>query len=160
MPQPLDEFILWFTLATLGAMAMLFLLLAARLIMNIGNPQQVPQKADPRFPDREPLSLDEFYTEYYSAHQFPRTIVLDVLTRFAAAVRVSAAVLHPEDSFNTLAEVVKIDTEACEQLAVETASSIHEAEAKYGANLFSGRLNTLDDYIRTTVLAHRLMTGK
>ena len=43
---------------------------------------------------------------------------------------------------------------------METASAIREAEERYHAQLFSGRLDSLDDFIRSTVLVHRLMDGK
>jgi hypothetical protein len=166
MPQLPEDFLLWTTLATIAALLLCVLLALMRSLMQLGKWNEKMVIADPRFPDREPLSLDEFYEEYYASHKFPRAIVLDVLTRFASAVRVPTAMLRPEDTFNSfhhaaenVGETVTPDRDACEHLAVETASAIREAEHRYGANLFSGQLNTLDDYIRTTVLAHRLMKG-
>jgi|GEM_PF-6720174 len=167
MPSLPEDFQLWVTLATLATFLLCVLLALMRSLMQLGKWNEKGAVADPRFPNREPLSLDGFYEEYYASHRFPRTVVLDVLTRFASAVRVPAAMLRPEDTFNSFlhhddndGESVVPDRDACEQMAVETASAIREAEHRYGANLFSGQLNTLDDYIRTTVLAHRLMTGK
>ena len=167
MPLLPEDFSIWVSLVTIAALLLCVLLALMRSLMQLGKWKQKMVAADPRFPDRAPLSLDEFYEQYYASHQFPRAVVLDVLTRFASAVRVPAAVLHPEDTFNSFAYVdgadgqsMIPDRDACEQMAVETASAIREAEHRYGANLFSGQLHTLDDFIRTTVLAHRLMTGK
>jgi len=193
MPQFPEDFVIWVVLATLGALMLALLLALVRLFFRVDNSSQhLPiagknagsAAADPRFPDRDPYTLDEFYEQYYSAHQFPRAVVLDVLTRFAAATRVPAAVLRPEDTLASLTAMpldaaqssvvrpdvskssyarldgVHPDAEAFATLAVETASAIREAEERYHAQLFSGRLDSLDDFIRSTVLVHRLMSGK
>jgi|SRR5579859_2578299 len=161
VPQFPGDFVFWTVLITLAAFVLLCFLGILLLLANIfKEKKQWPATADQRFPERTPLSLDEFYEHFYGTQQFPRGIVLDVVTRYAAAARVPAAILRPEDSFATLAEHAQPDREACEQFTVETASAVKEAEQRFNANLFSGKLITLDDFVRTTVLAHRLMSGK
>src|SRR5271168_2019440 len=117
MPQLPEDFEIWVVLATLGALALAIMLGLLRMIFRVennnaggklssGTPRASKKmrsaEADPRFPDREPFTLDEFYEKYYAEHEFPRAVVLDVLTRFAAAVGVPASVLRPEDTLASL----------------------------------------------------------
>ena len=112
------------------------------------------EKARPKgLEARTPLTLDEFYEEHYAAEQFPRGVVLDTVTRFAAACHVPSRFLRPNDSF---ASVGVTQHDDCERFAVETAMLIKEAEQRFGVSLFGGRLVTLDDYVRVSVLADRL----
>ena len=154
MPEISDEFRFYFTLATLGAMVVLSALmvyLSARGMRRAGK-----NADDPRFAGRSPSSLDQFYEEHYAAHMYPRAVVAEVVTRFAVAAHVPAQWLEPTDSFASLGVS---DREECHKYAVDTALTLEDAERKAGAPLYSGKLVTLDDYVRSTVLIYRLMGG-
>ncbi|MBI2683150.1 MAG: hypothetical protein HYX26_08045 [Acidobacteriales bacterium] len=154
MPQISDEFRFYFTLATLGAMVILSALvvyLSTRGLRFGGKKAE-----DPRFAGRDPRTLDQFYEAHYAAHMYPRAVVAEVVTRFAAAAQVPAQWLEPTDSFAGLGTA---DREECRRFAVDTALTLEEAERKAGAPLYSGKLATLDDYVRSTVLIYRLMSG-
>jgi hypothetical protein len=106
------------------------------------------------FPDREPLTLDQFYEQFYSGEQFPRATVLETLTHFAAAAHVPASYLKPDD---ILQQVGAKHPQDCERFITDTAMLLQDAEQSFGVSLFSGQLLTLDDYIRVHVLAARLV---
>jgi hypothetical protein len=109
-----------------------------------------------KFSDRRALTLDEFYESFYAAKKFPRNVVTDVVVRFANAAHAPSKFVKPDDSFATLGGEHHSD---CEQFAVDTAMAIRQTEERFGVTLFEGKLVTLDDYVRTTVLADRLSSG-
>jgi hypothetical protein len=71
---------------------------------------------------------------------------------FAAAAQVSAELLRPEDSFAGLGVS---STSTCEEFTIKSAMMLRDAEQRLGANLFSGKLVTLDDHIRAYVTVQR-----
>jgi hypothetical protein len=151
MPQISDVFRFYVGLATAAAV-----LLIATLAIYLAVRQWRRSRKrtdDVRFSDRQALTLDEFYDHYYASKKFPRNVVMDVVVRFSNAAHTPARFVKPDDSFATLGSEHNGD---CEQFAVDTAMTIRETEARFGVSLFEGKLVTLDDYVRTTVLADRL----
>ena len=106
----------------------------------------------PALDGRSRLSLDEFFARYYAPKEYPRVMVAEVVGAFAAAAHVSAELLRPEDSFAALGVS---STPACEEFTIKTAMMLREAEQRLGANLFSGKVVTLDDHIRAYVTIQR-----
>jgi len=148
-------------LASLGAMAILSFLvvfLSARGIRRQWKESTAGTTDAARFPDREPLTLDQFYEVFYSGEKLPRTVVLEAVSRFAAATHVPAQFLKPDDTFQSVGATQR-HAEDCEKFVTDTAMLLHAAEERYGVSLFSGSLVTLDDYIRVHVLAARLVTS-
>jgi hypothetical protein len=151
MPEISNDFQLYVGLATIAALlvlAMLGLYLAVRALRKTGK-----RTADAKFSDRQALTLDEFYENFYAVRKFPRSVVMDVVVRFANAAHAPSKFVKPDDSFATLGSEHNAD---CEQFAVDTAVAIRQTEERFGVSLFEGKLVTLDDYVRTTVLAERL----
>lgn len=141
-------------LASLGTMAILSFLVVFLSLRGIKRQWQQSVAETNAFAGREALTLDQFYEIFYSAEALPRTAVLETVSRFAAAAHVPAQFLKPDDTFQTVAAS---HPEDCEKFVTDTAMLLHEAEERYGVNLFSGKLVTLDDYIRVYVLASRLV---
>ncbi|MEO5936892.1 MAG: hypothetical protein ABIP81_06735 [Terriglobales bacterium] len=160
MPVFEGDLRLFLGLATLGAMAVLSFLvvfLSARGIRRQWRESAAGDSAE-RFPDREPLTLDQFYEVFYAGEKLPRTVVLEAVGRFAAATHVPAQFLKPDDTFQSVG-ASEHHADDCEKFVTDTAMLLHVAEERYGVSLFSGKLVTLDDYIRVHVLASRLVTG-
>ena len=132
-------------------LALLGLYLAVRTLRRSSK-----RTVDAKFSDRQALTLDEFYENFYAAKKFPRNVVMNVVVRFANAAHAPSKFVKPDDSFATLGGEQNSD---CEQFAVDTAMTIRQTEARFGVSLFEGKLVTLDDYVRTTVLAERLSSG-
>lgn len=144
-------------LASLGAMAILSFLvvfLSARGIKRQWRQTVVESK---QFADREPLTLDQFYEVFYSGENLPRTAVLEAVSRFARATHVPAQFLKPDDTFQSVGAATESDD--CAKFVTDTVMLLQEAEKRYGVSLFSGKLITLDDFIRVHVLASRLVKG-
>jgi hypothetical protein len=152
MPEISEDLRYGLVLATLGTVLVLSALVVYLSLRGIVRGRQ--HSEDPRFSGRTPRSLDQFYEVHYAAHMYPRAVVAEVVTRFAAAAHVPAQWLEPQDSFAALGVAGR---EECQSFAVETAMNLEEAEKKAGAPVFSGKLVTLDDYVRSTVLIYRLM---
>ena len=160
MPVFEGDLRLFLGLATLGAMAILSFLvvfLSARGIRRQWK-EATAEDSAARFPDREPLTLDQFYEVFYSGEKLPRTVVLEAVGRFAAATHVPAQFLKPDDTFQSVGASERHAND-CEKFVTETAMLLRSAEERYGVSLFSGQLVTLDDYIRVHVLASRLVAG-
>jgi hypothetical protein len=156
MPDFEGDLRFYIGLASLGTMAILSFLvvfISARGIRRSWQ-QAVRESQAGEFPDREPLTLDQFYEVFYASEQLPRAAVLETVTRFAAAAHVPAQFLKPDDTL----ELGSSHPEDCERFITDTAMLLHEAEQRYGVSLFSGKLVTLDDYIRVHVLAARLVS--
>jgi len=66
------------TIAALLVLALLGLYLAVRALRRSSK-----RTVDVKFSDRQALTLDEFYENFYAAKKFPRTVVTDVVVRFA-----------------------------------------------------------------------------
>ena len=146
-------------LASLGAMAILSFLVVFLSVRGMRRSwkEVVDAGADAkRFADREPLTLDQFYAVFYAGEKLPRAAVLETVARFAAAAHVPAQFLKPDDTFQTIGAT---HPEDCEKFITDTAMLLHESEERYGVSLFSGKLVTLDDYIRVHVLASRLVAS-
>jgi hypothetical protein len=151
MPQISEDLRFYLGLATAAAVLVL-----AALAMYLAIRQwrrRVKRTEDVRFVGRQALTLDEFYESFYASKRFPRNVVMDVVVRFSNAARAPAKFVKPDDSFSSLGSEHDGD---CEKFAVDTAMSIRETEERFGVSLFEGKLVTLDDYVRTTVLAERL----
>lgn len=157
MPELEGDLNFYIGLASLGAMAILSFLVVFLAARGIRRQWKETVASSRQFADREPLTLDQFYAVFYSAERLPRTAVLETVTRFAAAAHVPAQFLKPEDTFQTVGASHPQD---CEQFVTETAMLLHEAEERFGVSLFSGKLVTLDDYIRVNALAARLSGGR
>jgi hypothetical protein len=142
-------------LASLGAMAIVSFLVVFVSLRGIKRSWQEAMAESKQFADREPLTLDEFYEQFYADENMPRTPVLETVSRFAAAAHVSADYLKPDDTFQTVGAQQR-HADDCERFIVDTAMLLRAAEERYGITLFSGQLITLDDYIRVNVLAARL----
>ena len=163
MPEFSDDLVFAFALATFGALVVLVLLALSRAIARIRifrGPSSADQnhfdgrlhdRFHDRFHDREPMSLDRFFETFYP-EQAARELVCDVLLRFAQAARLPSQYLRPEDSFQSLEVPASEDTQ---RFASDAAVTMHEAEERAGTALFSGKLITLDDYIRTYSVAAR-----
>ena len=151
MPEISDVFKFYMGLTTLLAMMVLSLVGIALSIRSLRAERRASE--DPRFSDSDPLSLDQFYERYYAARSLSRTVVSDVVLRFAQVTRTPPRFLKPEDTFSTLGTA---DREECERFAVDTVLALQEAERRFGTSLFEGKLVTLDDYIRAFALAERL----
>lgn len=145
-----QEFTFWSAVATFGAISVLLFLIAVAAVRLLFSSK--PKPVDPRFADREEMSLDEFFDAHYAARSYNRSLVADVVTRFAHAAKVPAGLVHPEDSFAYL----NANGEEVDQFVTETASALKEVESKHGVSVFEGQLVTLDDYIRAMELAQRL----
>jgi len=150
MSQISDDFRFYVGLAT--AAAVLFIAVLA-IYLAVRQWRRQGKRTDLRFSDRQALTLDEFYDHYYASKKFPRNVVMDVVVRFSNAAHAPARFVKPDDSFATLGSEHNGD---CEQFAVDTAMAIRQTEERFGVSLFEGKLVTLDDYVRTTVLADRL----
>jgi hypothetical protein len=150
MSQISDDFRFYVGLAT--AAAVLFIAVLA-IYLAVRQWRRQGKRTDLRFSDRQALTLDEFYDHYYASKKFPRNVVVDVVVRFSNAAHAPARFVKPDDSFATLGSEHNGD---CEQFAVDTAMAIRQTEERFGVSLFEGKLVTLDDYVRTTVLADRL----
>ncbi|HUR36739.1 MAG TPA: hypothetical protein VM009_02905 [Terriglobales bacterium] len=142
-------------LASLGAMAIVSFLIVFVSLRGIKRSWQQAVTESKQFADRKSLTLDEFYAQFYADENMPRTAVLETVSRFAAAAHVSAQILKPDDTFQTVGAQQR-HAEDCERFVVDTAMLLRAAEERYGITLFSGQLITLDDYIRVNVLAARL----
>jgi hypothetical protein len=106
----------------------------------------------PALEGRSRLSLDEFFDRYYAPKEYPRVMVAEVVSGFAAAAQVSAELLRPEDSFTILGVS---SAPGCDEFTIKTAMMLRDAEQRLGANLFSGKVVTLDDHIRAYVTVQR-----
>jgi hypothetical protein len=151
MPAFSDDFRFFVGLASagaLGAMGLLVLYLSVRSFR-----EMFRAEVRARFADRTSLSLDDFYTQFYAAKNYPRSQVLEVLTGFARAAGVPSEYVKPDDTFASLGAT---NASAAEKYAVDTVVLIKEAEQRFHVSLFEGTLNTLDDYVRVTILATRL----
>jgi hypothetical protein len=151
MPQVSEDLRFYLGLATAAAM-MLLAALAIFLALRQWR-RQGKRTLDARFAGRPALTLDEFYDNFYASKKFPRSVVMDVVVRFSNAAHAPAKFVKPDDSFSSLGSEHDGD---CEKFAVDTAMAIRETEQRFGVSLFEGKLVTLDDYVRTTVLAERL----
>lgn len=145
-----EDFTFWSAVATLGAVSVLLFLIAVAAVRLLFSGK--PTSTDPRFADREEMSLDEFFDAHYAARSYSRSTVADVVTRFARAAKVPAGLVHPEDSFVSL----NASGEDVDHFVTDTASALKEVESKHGVSVFEGQLVTLDDYIRAMELAGRL----
>ena len=154
MPDFEGDLRFYIGLASLGAMAILSFLVVFLSVRGIKRQWQQAVTESKQFADREPLTLDQFYEVFYSGEKLPRAAVLETVSRFAAAAHVPAQFLKPDDTFQTIGATHAGD---CEKFVTDTAMLLQEAEERYGVNLFSGTLVTLDDYIRVHVLASRLV---
>jgi len=156
MPDFEGDLRFYIGLASLGTMAILSFLVVFISLRGIRRSwlEAVAEAKANAYPDREPLTLDQFYEVFYAAEQLPRGAVLETLTRFSAAAHVPAQFLKPDDNLQELGAQHPQD---CEKFITDTAMLLQEAEERYGVSLFSGRLVTLDDYIRVHVLAARLV---
>lgn len=153
MPEFEGDLRFYVGLASLGTLAILSFLVVFLSLRGIKRQWQQSVAESRQFPDREPLTLDQFYDVFYSGEQLPRAQVLETVSRFAAAAHVPAQFLKPDDTFQSVGAT---DAEDCARFVTDTAMLLHEAEERYGVSLFSGTLVTLDDYIRVHVLAARL----
>jgi hypothetical protein len=144
-------------LASLGTMAVVSFLVVFLSARGIQRQWRQSTSGSSRFADREPLTLDQFYEVFYSGEKLPRAVVVEAVTRFAAAAHVPAQFLKPDDSLQSIGAAFPEDAE---KFITDTAMLLKEAEERYGISLFSGKLVTLDDYIRVYVLASRLAAGK
>jgi hypothetical protein len=111
----------------------------------------------PALASRSRMSPDEFFERFYAAREYPRLMVAEVVGGFAAAAQVSAELLRPEDSFSGLGVS---STPSCEEFTIKSAMMLRDAEQRLGANLFSGKLVTLDDHIRAYVTVQRFASRK
>lgn len=145
-----EQFTFWSAVATFGAVSVLLFLIAVAAVRLLFGGK--PKAVDPRFADRELMSLDEFFDAHYAARSYSRALVADVVTRFARAAGVPAGLVHPEDSF----AVLNAHGDEVDHFVTDTASALKEAESKHGVSVFEGQLVTLDDYIRAMELAARL----
>ena len=141
-------------LASLGTMAILSFLVVFLSLRGIKRQWQQSVAESKALEGREPLTLDQFYEIFYSGEALPRAAVLETVSRFAAAAHVPAQFLKPDDTFQTIGAT---HPEDCEKFITDTAMLLHEAEERFGVSLFSGKLATLDDYIRVYALASRLV---
>jgi len=153
MPDFEGDLRFYIGLASLGTMAILSFLVVFISARGIRRQWKLAMRESQQFPDREPLTLDQFYEFYYAAEQLPRAVVLETLTRFAAAAHLPAQFLKPVDSFQSLGAK---HPEDAERFIADAAMLLQEAERHYGVSLFSGKLITLDDFIRAHSLAARL----
>jgi hypothetical protein len=144
-------------LASLGAMSIVSFLVVFLSARGIKRHWRQSMDAAKQFADREPLTLDQFYEVFYSGEKLPRAAVLETVTRFANAAHAPAQFLKPDDTFQTLGVVE--DSDDRDKFVTDTAMLLRAAEERYGVSLFSGKLVTLDDYIRVNVLASRLVAG-
>jgi hypothetical protein len=151
MPEPLQDVLLLATALALAALSVVVVMLAVRAIFQH---QQQPRKLDVRFPDREPLTLDRFYERFYSGSGYPRELVAEVLIRFARAVHTNPEFVRPTDCVQPMNGGGRRDYE---ELAVDTAVALKDAESRLGVTLSEGPLTTLDDFIRAHALAARLL---
>lgn len=156
MPEFGGDFQLYMGMASLGAMAILSFLVVFLSARGIKRQWARAVLEAKQFADREPLTLDQFYELFYSAEKLPRAAVLETVSRFAAAAHVPAQFLKPDDTFETVSDEHPADRD---KFITDTAILLQAAEERYGASLFSGKLVTLDDYIRVNVLASRLIHG-
>ncbi len=160
MAEPMPDFEgdlrFYVGLASLGTMAIVSFLVVFLSARGIKRQWRQAVKESKQFADREPLTLDQFYEVFYSGEKLPRAAVLEAVSRFARAAHVPAQFLKPDDTFQTVGAA---HAEDCEKFVTETAMLLQEAEKRYGVSLFSGKLITLDDYIRVHVLASRLVVG-
>jgi len=154
MPEFSDDFLFYLRLSwTLSMLVIssLLIFLAVR-----GAQRHARGQVNPLLAERRAMSLDEFYREFYASRDYPRLVVAEVVTRFAAAARVPAGLLRPEDSFQ---ELKVTSSEDCEDFAIKAAMMLRDAERRLNTSLFEGRLVTLDDYIRAYVTVHRFENG-
>jgi hypothetical protein len=158
MPELSDDLRFYVGLATIAALlvvALLAMYLAVRALRRFRKWAK-DTTWEIKFSDRQALTLDEFYDNFYAAKKFPRNVVMDVVVRFASAAHAPSKFVKPDDSFASLGSEHNAD---CEQFAVDTAIAIRQTEERFGVSLFEGKLVTLDDYVRTTVLADRLSSS-
>jgi hypothetical protein len=151
MPEFSDDFRFFVGLASAGALGVMGLLVLYLSIRSFREMFRAEVRA--RFADRTAFTLDEFYTQFYAAKNYPRSQVLEVLMSFSRAAGVPAEYVKPEDTFVSLGST---NIAAAEKYAIDTAMMIKEAEQRFQVSLFEGSLNTLDDYVRVTILATRL----
>lgn len=151
MPEFSADFRFFVGLASTGALGVMGLLVLFLSLRSLRDMFRAEVRA--RFADRESLTLDQFYDEFYAIRNYPRSQVLEVVTSFARAAGVPADIVKPDDTFVTLGAT---NLAAAEKYTVETALMIKEAEQRFRVSLFEGSLNTLDDYIRVNILAARL----
>lgn len=151
MPEFSADFRFFVGLASTGALGVLGLLVLFLSIRNLRDMFREQVRA--RFADRTPLTLDEFYDEFYASKGYPRSQVLEVVSGFARAASVAAEIVKPEDTFATLGAG---SAAAAQQYTIDTAMLIKEAEQRFHVSLFDGTLHTLDDFIRVNILAARL----
>lgn len=151
MPEFSEDFRFFVGLASTGALGVIGLLVLYLSIRSFRHMMRAEVRA--RFADRESLTLDGFYNQFYAAKNYPRSQVMEVVTQFARAAGVPADLVKPEDSFQSLGAK---NAAAAEKFAVETALLIQEAQQRFNVRLFEGTLNTLDDYVRVNILASKL----
>jgi len=153
MPQFSDDLVYYISLATFGTLVVLFCLALSLAVSRIRWRGTAAAATPPGLEDREPLSLDQFYSQFYEG-QAPRMLVAEVVGAFALAAGVPARFLRPEDSFASLGAAAR---ESAQQFAVEAVTLMREAEERAGMSLFSGRFITLDDHIRGQAIAEHFL---
>lgn len=136
-------------------LALLLAIPALLLVAWIGLLNLLRNRVDRKFedlPDREPLADDEFCGRFFP--DFPPATVCRVRARFARAVGVAPNLLLPDDSFHSFGRPP--DPERLQDFIADYAMARGAAAESSGANLVSGELRTLEDFIRAQSLLDRL----
>jgi len=154
MPHPSDTFMLYFILATLVA-SLILTILGIYLLWR--TPKEESAADNPALRGRKAVSSEEFYRQHYAQAGLAPEVVNDVASRFAAAAHVPSGYLLPEDSFSSLHALEYRDAE---RFIVESAVMLQDVEERLGTKLFTGKLITLDDYIRAAALAQRFSASR
>ncbi len=98
-----------------------------------------------RFADREDLSLDSIYSQFFAANNLPKGLVLELWNEVAVPLRVPSGKLRPSDRFDK--ELAPVKGWELDDDTLEVHWAAQRRLKKLGVNTDISTVQTLRDYV-------------
>jgi hypothetical protein len=98
-----------------------------------------------RFADREELSADSIYSEFFAANNFPKGLVLELWNEVAGSLRVPPGKLRPTDRFDK--ELAPVKGWEFDDDTLEVHWAAQRRVKKLGVDADISAVQTLRDYV-------------
>lgn len=98
-----------------------------------------------RFADREDLSADSIYRQFFAAKKFPQELVSELWNEVAVPLRVPPGKLRPSDRFDK--ELAPVEGWAFDDDIVEVHWAAERRLRKIGIKVDCADVHTLGDYV-------------
>ncbi len=98
-----------------------------------------------RFADREALSADSIYSEFFAANNFPKELVSELWNDVAVPLRVPPGKLRPSDRFDK--ELAPVEGWEFDDDTLEVHWAAQRRLKKLGVNADIAAIQTLRDYV-------------